>query len=600
MKFGLRVPSWRKRVAARTSWRRVVRHSLGLKAPRGWGWLTNPRRAAYNRIYNRTTVGLGRGCALAAAVIALALLMAATGIAVVVIGALSSGSAHAAVARQGREFQVNTFTTSGQDWPAVATDAFGNFVVVWHSLEPDGFGVGVFGQRFAATGARVGSEFRVSGLPRGVHFTPAAAMNPAGDFVVVWAALERQRPPAFEVLGRSFSSAGEPKGAEFRVNTGPQEGYPYPVIGMDGEGDFVVVWQSDGRDGSGYGVFGQRFRGNGSAAGPEFRINEHTMGSQSQPSVAMDSAGNFVVAWQSDGQDGSDEAIIAKWFDSRGVDPDHEFQVNTFTTGRQRQPSVGISDSGDFVVAWQGFGPGNSGYGIFARRFDRTRNAIAPEFQVSGTMPGWQFYPAVGLDRDGDFVATWTSYTYSGYGLAVAGRRFDRNDKPTGPEFEINTYAPGHQLLQAIAVGPSGNFVVAWESQFEDGSSTGIFGQRFSGRAPTLIAPAVADTLDCSDPLASQPTFTWSADGYETFRVHVAWDPAFDAGHTLDSGSRRLTTTSWMPPAKKWEKICASALAAHPRSPRLYLKVSGADRDLPEGDPTRQASGPVVLVIVTR
>ena len=45
------------------SWKRYVRHSLGFKAPRGWGWLTNPRRAAYNRVYNRTTVGLGgRGC----------------------------------------------------------------------------------------------------------------------------------------------------------------------------------------------------------------------------------------------------------------------------------------------------------------------------------------------------------------------------------------------------------------------------------------------------------------------------------------------------------------------------------------------------------
>lgn len=47
-----------KRIAARTSWKRVVRHNLGLKAPRGWGWLTNPRNAAYNRIYNRTTIDL--------------------------------------------------------------------------------------------------------------------------------------------------------------------------------------------------------------------------------------------------------------------------------------------------------------------------------------------------------------------------------------------------------------------------------------------------------------------------------------------------------------------------------------------------------------
>ena len=48
-----RVPSFKKKIAARTSWKRVVRHNLGMKAPRGWGWLTNPKRAAYNRRYNR-------------------------------------------------------------------------------------------------------------------------------------------------------------------------------------------------------------------------------------------------------------------------------------------------------------------------------------------------------------------------------------------------------------------------------------------------------------------------------------------------------------------------------------------------------------------
>lgn len=57
VRIGFRRPSIRKRIAARTSWMRFVRHSLGLKAPRGWGWLTNPRRAAYNRVYNRTTKG---------------------------------------------------------------------------------------------------------------------------------------------------------------------------------------------------------------------------------------------------------------------------------------------------------------------------------------------------------------------------------------------------------------------------------------------------------------------------------------------------------------------------------------------------------------
>lgn len=52
-----RIPSLKKRIAARTSLKRYVRHSMGLKAPRGWGWLTNPKKAAYNRVYNRTSKG---------------------------------------------------------------------------------------------------------------------------------------------------------------------------------------------------------------------------------------------------------------------------------------------------------------------------------------------------------------------------------------------------------------------------------------------------------------------------------------------------------------------------------------------------------------
>jgi hypothetical protein len=58
VRFGFRVKSLKKRPSARTSLKRYVRNSLGFKAPRDWGWLANPRKAAYNRVYNRTT----RGC----------------------------------------------------------------------------------------------------------------------------------------------------------------------------------------------------------------------------------------------------------------------------------------------------------------------------------------------------------------------------------------------------------------------------------------------------------------------------------------------------------------------------------------------------------
>jgi hypothetical protein len=75
MKFGIRMPSLRKRIAARTSVKRYIRHSLGFKAPRGWGWLTNPRRAAYNRVYNRTTLGCVVLPAIVLGIVAIAMLL---------------------------------------------------------------------------------------------------------------------------------------------------------------------------------------------------------------------------------------------------------------------------------------------------------------------------------------------------------------------------------------------------------------------------------------------------------------------------------------------------------------------------------------------
>ena len=58
MKIGFRIPNLNKRIAARTSVKRIIRHKLGFKAPRGWGWITDPKKATYNRVYNRTS----RGC----------------------------------------------------------------------------------------------------------------------------------------------------------------------------------------------------------------------------------------------------------------------------------------------------------------------------------------------------------------------------------------------------------------------------------------------------------------------------------------------------------------------------------------------------------
>jgi hypothetical protein len=57
MKFGFRLPSLTKRIAARTLVKRIISHNLGFKAPRGMGWITDPKKAMYNKVYNKTSKG---------------------------------------------------------------------------------------------------------------------------------------------------------------------------------------------------------------------------------------------------------------------------------------------------------------------------------------------------------------------------------------------------------------------------------------------------------------------------------------------------------------------------------------------------------------
>jgi hypothetical protein len=89
-----------------------------------------------------------------------------------------------------------------------------------------------------------------------------------------------------------------PLGPEFRVNTYTTGLQWFPSVAADTSGNFVVVWSSDGQDGSSWGVFAQRYASSGFPVGPEFRVNTYTtspQGGSFDIAVASDPSGNFVV-----------------------------------------------------------------------------------------------------------------------------------------------------------------------------------------------------------------------------------------------------------------------------------------------------------------
>jgi len=377
----------------------------------------------------------------------------------------------------GAEFQVNSYITGNQYLPAVASDANGNFVVVWGSSGQDGSGNGVFGRRFNAAGLPQGSEFQVSSFSTGNQYRPAAVSAANGSFVVVWSS-DSQDGSGWGIFGQRFDASGLPQGAEFQVNSYTTYSQWAPAVASDANGNFVVVWHSHFQDGSYLGVFGQRFDASGLPQGSEFQINSYTTRDQAFPSVASDTNGNFVVSWESDGQDGSSHGVFGQRFGAAGLPQGIQFQVNSYTTGTQRQPAVASDANGNFVVAWRSDGQDGSSYGVFGQRFGAAGLPQGIEFQVNSYTTGTQRWLAAASDANGNFVVVWHSLQ-DGSGWGVFGQRFNGSGLPQGSEFQVNSFTTSHQYLPAVASAANGNFVVAWSSYDQDGRGWGIFGQRY-------------------------------------------------------------------------------------------------------------------------
>jgi hypothetical protein len=334
----------------------------------------------------------------------------------------------------------------------------------------------------------VGGEFQINARTTGIQSLPSIAVENDGDFIVTWSGVFDGY--GFGIFGHRFDSAGVRLGLQFQVNTYTSYGQQRSWVASEGNGDFVVVWQSfkqDGPTNGAYGVFARRFASAGTALAAEFQVNTHTINDQEYPRVASDSDGDFIVAWQSTGQDtvNLSGGIFARAFPSSGTALATEFQVNTYTVGDQGRPAVAARADGDFVIAWNSFNqesPGSSAgnYGIFARRFTSAGLPQAVEFQVNLYTPQYQRYPNIAADNDGDFVVTWESRHQDGDYEGVFARRILGNSA-FGPEFQANSYTPDGQTYPVVDFDSDGEFVIAWYSEeAQDGNSYGVFAQRFT------------------------------------------------------------------------------------------------------------------------
>ncbi|VAW50481.1 hypothetical protein MNBD_GAMMA05-884 [hydrothermal vent metagenome] len=433
----------------------------------------------------------------------LRLLTSAKPLAFAISTALSIGVSTQAYAevgdKLGTEFLVNTVTAEEKQEPAIATNEAGNSVITWSSRNQASAngGYDIYAQRYDTNGAKTGNEFLVNIVGSGDKNTPDVAMDANGNFVIVWRS-NLQDGDGFGIYGQRYNTSGVKINSEFLVNTNIVDNQESPKVAMDADGDFVVTWQSFSA-GIDYDIHAQRYSADGNVISGEITINTEINDEQSNPSIAMNTAGDFVVSWQGVNQALGGFDIYKQQYQANGLSVGGEVRVNTTTNNNQLNPSIAMDASGAFVIAWDSLGqeplPATSGgstqLGVYAQRFDAAGNTVGTDFLVNTETTDSQSNPSIAMNADGDFVVSWQSENQT---AAVNGvydvyaQRFSNDGNSAGSEFLVNTEIEDNQSAPVVAINGNGEFLIAWQSNNQVlGGVIDIYAQRYEGKVTSTL-----------------------------------------------------------------------------------------------------------------
>lgn len=308
-------------------------------------------------------------------------------------------------------------------------------------------------------------------------------------------------------------------GQEFPINLYNYQSR-YPTVTRLNDGGFLVVRSGEGQ-GDSSGVFAKRFDTKANAVGPEFLVNTNTTLTQWAPLAANLTNGGFVIVWPSNHKDPEKKwDAFGRLYNTAGEAIGQEFEINTYITDDQGDPSVGGLDNGNFLVAWHSKGQNDSAiyHNVYGQFFDSLANKIGEEFLVNSYINDHQTFPIVVGLNNGTAIITWMSGTQdepSSYG--VYGQMVNFMDGKIGEEFRVNNYTINHQDRPTADRLSNSGFGIAWHSMEQDGDKYGIYFQLYDSNANRVGGEIQANTYTEGD--QAYPSFASLSNG----EFVIAW-----------------------------------------------------------------------------
>ena len=448
------------------------------------------------------------------------------------------------------ESQVNTTTSGNQQYPAVACDTSGNYIVVWESHEQDGDGYGIFAQRYTASGTASGTEFQVNTTTAHDQRFPKVAMAHDGRFGVVWQSYD-EGDRTWDIHFQAFDDDGSLISTEQVVNQTTDGQQRTPAIAVNLAGDYHIVWESEGD------IYQRGYNRDASSMTSETLVNTTTTGSQINPDVAVGQDYTAVVVWQSHEQDGDHYGIFGQRYAYFMVASSTEFQVNTTTDGAQQQPSVAVDSLGQFAVAWESSDQDGDAGGIYLQAYTAAGVAAGGEQQVNTSFVGHQSRPAVGMSSRYSILVAWNSYGQDGGYDGVYRKTFDFDGsnapvQSLGGEEIVNATTAQFQQAPAVATAGAYHAVVVWQDGMrettasQDGDDFGIFQAVYIVDSPLPVELLSFEAEKHND---HDALLTWVS-GYEAHFSHYELEHSrdavvFDRIASVDASGSTSSTTDY-------------------------------------------------------
>lgn len=318
---------------------------------------------------------------------------------------------------------------------------------------------------------------------------PALALDPQGRPVVSWTAKQGDNSAiyvrawtgtAWAELGGSMSNGGISRSRNSVDNAN---------IAIDAQGRPVVAWED--REPGNYEIHLRRWNGQtweelqGSAT--EGGISKTLIGVSRDPVVRLDPDGQPVVAWEEVLAATSDVYIrryVCGWRGCRWENYGDRPGVHGFSgkVGRSSAPSLALDTKGRPVIAWQDKGTGV--FHIYLRRWTGRKWEEAGGSATGGGISRVEQHatsPSLALDRNGEPMVAWQQNRVQASSIYFA-RWSGSNWQPLGDSMSGEGVSTGTREATApsLALDEQDRPIIVWRSG--DNKAEQVRGRRWTGK----------------------------------------------------------------------------------------------------------------------